>query len=154
MADVTITPGTCLGGTPLGLDSSTSQFHVLGFATGTVAGVPDADYWVFNTNMVFAHGPTSQLAPRLVITAAGNVGVGVAKPATALDVAGTVTATGLILNGGDGAAGLDLTKVGPLTLNGQGLAFQNIQQSRNFQGDVYNLQQLMVDPSTGQVFYQ
>ena len=143
-----------LNNNPLCLDSPPNPSHLIGY--GNTAGLGplglgSADYWQFGEGgLVFASGPNT---PAVVVTSGGNVGIGEFTPTTALEVNGTITATSLVLTGGNGAS-LNLAGAGPTTLNGAGLTFQNIQSSQYFKGNVYTLQQLMIDPVSGQVFYQ
>lgn len=74
----------------------------------------------------------------IVMTAGGNVGIQNANPQTALDVTGTVQATGLQING-------------PVTLNT--LTISSVPASSSAPSGA-NLESLFVDTNTGILYYQ
>ena len=99
----------------IGTSSPSNLFHVYGTA-GTIAsfertgsnGVFIAlkdgsanNVFLGNTNGVFSvQTPGSSFSDKLVITSAGNVGIGVTGPSNKLDVNGSISATGAFTNTG------------------------------------------------------
>ncbi|WP_223637142.1 hypothetical protein [Corallococcus sp. EGB] len=118
------------------------QFQTYAAQNGKVSptgGITAEDDGSYSSHLIFStKNPgldTNALMERLRITSGGLVGIGTNLPQVALDVNGTVRATGLSVNGA-------------VSIQGGSLTIKGIPSARNAPGNA-NLQTLFVDASTG-----